>query len=611
MANKKMSHDDKKRLISGIAVALVGCVSLGVVKSIPEKAEEAPAMVDGVYTESAQGIFSAVKVQLTVADGAIAECVIDASGETPELGGAAAEPLAASIVEKQSAEIDGVAGATMTSNAVKEAAAAAIARAAEGDTDPEASFIDGTYTASAQGIFSEVKVQIVVTDGLISECTIDASGETPELGGAAAPTLADEIVASQKADVDAVAGATMTSNAVQTAAAEVIARALTGDVDPEPTGLSDGSYTVQSTVADQTVDVMVTVAEGAITEVSVDDAKILQTISDAEQKAEELQAQLDAALAGAAETAEEPVEEAPAAAEPMTYTASAQGISSEVVVTATLTGTEITDIVIDVSGETPGIGAAAGESLTEQFLAAQSADIDGVAGATITSTAAKNAMTQILEEAAAAAPVEVAAPMAEEAPAAAAEPMTYTASAQGISSDVVVTATLTGTEITDVVIDVSGETPGIGAAAGDSLTEQFLAAQSADIDGVAGATITSTAAKTAMAEILAEAAEAASEGDTEEPAEAEASGLKDGTYTASSKGISSDVTVTLTVSGGKITEASVDVSGETPGIGKETAEPLMEQILAAQSAEIDGVSGATITSTAAKTALKACLDEAM
>ena len=505
MANKKMSHDDKKRLISGIAVALVGCVSLGVVKSIPEKAEEAPAMVDGVYTESAQGIFSAVKVQLTVADGAIAECVIDASGETPELGGAAAEPLAASIVEKQSAEIDGVAGATMTSNAVKEAAAAAIARAAEGDTDPEASFIDGTYTASAQGIFSEVKVQIVVTDGLISECTIDASGETPELGGAAAPTLADEIVASQKADVDAVAGATMTSNAVQTAAAEVIARALTGDVDPEPTGLSDGSYTVQSTVADQTVDVMVTVAEGAITEVSVDDAKILQTISDAEQKAEELQAQLDAALAGAAETAEESAEEAPAAAEPMTYTASAQGISSAVVVTATLTGTEITDVVIDVSGETPGIGAAAG----------------------------------------------------------------------------------------------------------DSLTEQFLAAQSADIDGVAGATITSTAAKTAMAEILAEAAEAASEGDTEEPAEAEASGLKDGTYTASSKGISSDVTVTLTVSGGKITEASVDVSGETPGIGKETAEPLMEQILAAQSAEIDGVSGATITSTAAKTALKACLDEAM
>ena len=606
MANKKMSHDDKKRLISGIAVALVGCVSLGVVKSIPEKAEEAPAMVDGVYTESAQGIFSAVKVQLTVADGAIAECVIDASGETPELGGAAAEPLAASIVEKQSAEIDGVAGATMTSNAVKEAAAAAIARAAEGDTDPEASFIDGTYTASAQGIFSEVKVQIVVTDGLISECTIDASGETPELGGAAAPTLADEIVASQKADVDAVAGATMTSNAVQTAAAEVIARALTGDVDPEPTGLSDGSYTVQSTVADQTVDVMVTVAEGAITEVSVDDAKILQTISDAEQKAEELRAQLDAALAGAAETAEEPVEEAPAAAEPMTYTASAQGISSDVVVTATLTGTEITDVVIDVSGETPGIGAAAGESLTEQFLAAQSADIDGVAGATITSTAAKTAMAEILAEAAEAAPVRETEESAEEAPTAA-EPMTYTASAQGISSAVVVTATLTGKEITDVVIDVSGETPGIGAAAGDSLTEQFLAAQSADIDGVAGATITSTAAKTAMAEILAEAAS----GDSEDAAEAEEGGLKDGTYTASSKGISSDVTVTLTVSGGKITEASVDVSGETPGIGKETAEPLMEQILAAQSAEIDGVSGATITSTAAKTALKACLDEAM
>ena len=73
-----------------------------------------------------------------------------------------------------------------------------------------------------------------------------------------------------------------------------------------------------------------------------------------------------------------------------------------------------------------------------------------------------------------------------------------------------------------------------------------------------------------------------------------------GSYSATSKGISSDVTVTMTFDAESITDVTIDVSGETEGFGKDIDDELKEQILKAQSAEIDGHSGATITSDAVK-----------
>lgn len=59
--------------------------------------------------------------------------------------------------------------------------------------------------------------------------------------------------------------------------------------------------------------------------------------------------------------------------------------------------------------------------------------------------------------------------------------------------------------ITDVTIDVSGETEGFGKGIGDELKEQILKAQSAEIDGHSGATITSDAVKDAVANCVAQA----------------------------------------------------------------------------------------------------------
>ena len=72
-------------------------------------------------------------------------------------------------------------------------------------------------------------------------------------------------------------------------------------------------------------------------------------------------------------------------------------------------------------------------------------------------------------------------------------PGSYTATAKGYASDVTVTVTFDETSITNVVVDASGETESVGAAAGDKLAEQVLSAQSSAIDGVTGATHTSKA----------------------------------------------------------------------------------------------------------------------
>jgi succinate dehydrogenase/fumarate reductase flavoprotein subunit/uncharacterized protein with FMN-binding domain len=101
-------------------------------------------------------------------------------------------------------------------------------------------------------------------------------------------------------------------------------------------------------------------------------------------------------------------------------------------------------------------------------------------------------------------------------------PGTYSATARGIASDVTVTMTFDATSITDVQIDVSGETAGIGADIGDEMAQKILSAQTSNVDGVSGATVTSDAVKAAAADCISQAGgqvvaaeEAASEGSSD------------------------------------------------------------------------------------------------
>ena len=83
-----------------------------------------------------------------------------------------------------------------------------------------------------------------------------------------------------------------------------------------------------------------------------------------------------------------------------------------------------------------------------------------------------------------------------------------------------------------------------------------------------------------------------------------------GTYTGTAEGISSTVKVTMTFSDSAVTDVVVDTSGETASFGAAAADELREQLMAAGSAEIDGVSGSTITSDAVMKAAKSCYAQA-
>lgn len=88
------------------------------------------AVTAGTYEGAAQGKLSTVKAAVSLnQDGRITDVKLDVSGETPELGGAAAKKMAPAIVEHQSTAVDGMSGATVSSEAIRKAVAAAIEKA--------------------------------------------------------------------------------------------------------------------------------------------------------------------------------------------------------------------------------------------------------------------------------------------------------------------------------------------------------------------------------------------------------------------------------------------------------------------------------------------------
>lgn len=102
----------------------------------------------------------------------------------------------------------------------KDSASAAVPAASSGLT-----FTPGTYSASAKGIASDVTVTMTFDETMITDVQIDASGETPDIGGAAVEEMRNKIITAQTCNVDAVSGATITCDAIKTAAADCISQA--------------------------------------------------------------------------------------------------------------------------------------------------------------------------------------------------------------------------------------------------------------------------------------------------------------------------------------------------------------------------------------------------
>ena len=115
--------------------------------------EETGKYTPGTYEGEGQGFGGTVTVKVTVDANAITAVEITAADETPAVGGAAVEELTEQVMNAQSAEIDGVSGATLTSNAVKAAVTDALnkAQGIEVASADKAVVADGTYNAKTPG----------------------------------------------------------------------------------------------------------------------------------------------------------------------------------------------------------------------------------------------------------------------------------------------------------------------------------------------------------------------------------------------------------------------------------------------------------------------------
>ena len=119
--NTLSRRDFLKGSVAGAAALTLAGLGLGTTA-------RAALYTPGTYSATATGI-NTVLVTMTFSEDAITDVVLDVSGETESIGQAAAETLRQALMDKQGAEIDAVSGATLTSNAVMEAAAKCIAQA--------------------------------------------------------------------------------------------------------------------------------------------------------------------------------------------------------------------------------------------------------------------------------------------------------------------------------------------------------------------------------------------------------------------------------------------------------------------------------------------------
>lgn len=185
---------------------------------------------------------------------------------------------------------------------------------------------------------------------------------------------------------------------------------------------------------------------------------------------------------------------------------------------------------------------------------------------------------------------------------------TYTAVKKGYGGDISVTIEVDKDKILSVAIKGDKETAGVGSNAVEKLPDAIKNANSAEVDGVSGATVSSDAILAAAKDCLAQAkGESAASGTAQKPA---AISMKPGTYTSQSIGFGGKMTVEATLTDKEITKINVLDNKETAQIF-ESAYPLYpDRIIKAQSVSVDAICGATASSNAILTALKDCIKQA-
>lgn len=211
-------------------VAVLCCLAL-MCSCLYVEAEE----VSGVYEGTAKSFGGDVTVSVTLTDGVITAVEAVGENETPGVGSRAIEELPAAIVAAGSTQVDGVTGATVTSDAIKKAVDQAVDAAQGIEAEVvEANMTPGTYRGSAKGMNGTIVVDVTVDEQSITDIQfvetiarenplidesnwlsnylIDMLDETPQIFSTVLDRLPQRILENQSLMVDAVAGATVSSN---------------------------------------------------------------------------------------------------------------------------------------------------------------------------------------------------------------------------------------------------------------------------------------------------------------------------------------------------------------------------------------------------------------
>lgn len=167
-----------KKSVSALAMAAVIAVSLfGYGCGAKSASTSSNAGVSGDFTGTAKGFGGDVSVTLTLTDGAITGCTAEGKDETQGVGSEAIAQMPGKIAESGSIAVDGVSGATATSTAIKEAAAAALTAAGLNPDDYKTA-VENDATAEDSTVDADVVVVGAGGAGMTAAITAAAEGKS-------------------------------------------------------------------------------------------------------------------------------------------------------------------------------------------------------------------------------------------------------------------------------------------------------------------------------------------------------------------------------------------------------------------------------------------------
>ena len=170
---------------------------------------------DGTYAGKAKGRNGELAVSVTVSGGKIASVVVTKHEETPGVADPAITGIPAAIVKAQSTKVDAISGATLTSDAIKNAVDNALGTPAH--KNAAIKYTAGTYSGTGTGMNGPVVLDVTFSDSAITNIAVNSSKETAHVGDPAFDIMFADAIAANGSGIDVVSGATFTSMAIRSA----------------------------------------------------------------------------------------------------------------------------------------------------------------------------------------------------------------------------------------------------------------------------------------------------------------------------------------------------------------------------------------------------------